>query len=60
MYVVVARSMLRDVTFSQYVSAIPDEVGEYQPTAQGSHMRTAITGSSASAADARLDTQGMR
>jgi hypothetical protein len=58
MNVVVDRIMLRDVTFSQSVSAIPDEVDEYQPNAQGSHKRTGITGSSASAADARLDTQG--
>jgi hypothetical protein len=57
-YVLVARIMLRDVTFSQYVSAIPDEVDEYHPTAQGSHKRTVITGSSTSAADARPNTQG--
>jgi hypothetical protein len=58
MYVFVARIILRDVTFSHYVRAIPDEVDEYQPTAQGNHKRTTITGSSTSAAGARPGTQG--
>jgi hypothetical protein len=58
MSVVVGRIMLRDVTFLQSASAIPDEVDEYQPIAQGSQKRTAIIGSSASAADARRGTQG--
>jgi hypothetical protein len=50
--------MLRDVTFSQSVSVIPDKVDEYQPTAQSSHERTAITGSSTSAVDAWPGTLG--
>jgi hypothetical protein len=36
--------MLRDITFSQYVSAMPGEVDEHQPAIQGSRKCKATRG----------------
>jgi hypothetical protein len=50
--------MLLDITFSQSVSAMPDEADEYQFANQGSRKTKSYTGISTSVEDARPDTPG--